>query len=51
MAHELGHLMLPSPGHSPDGIMRRGVDIEIGPVETFTTSQAREILFRLRQVP
>jgi hypothetical protein len=51
MAHELGHLMLPPPGHSPDGIMRRGVDIEIGPIETFTTSQAREILFRLRQVP
>jgi hypothetical protein len=51
MAHELGHLLLPLPGHSADGIMRPGVNIKLVPTETFTKSQAREILSRLRQVP
>ncbi len=51
MAHELGHLLLPLPGHSPSGIMRRGVDLQLRAMETFTTSQALEILSRLRQAP
>jgi hypothetical protein len=51
MAHQLGHLLLPLPGHSPDGIMRPGVHLELRATDTFTKSQAREILSRLRQVP
>ncbi len=51
MAHEIGHLLLPPPGHSADGIMRRGVDTNLRAIETFTKFQAREILSRLRQLP
>jgi len=48
MAHELGHLLLPPPGHSADGIMRPGVTITLRATDTFTKTQAREILSRLR---
>ena len=51
MAHELGHLLLPLPGHSADGIMRTGVYIRARRLETFTPPQAREIVCRLRRVP
>jgi hypothetical protein len=47
IAHELGHLMLPGPGHSVRGIMRSGVDVHVHPLETFTSPQARQILSRL----
>jgi hypothetical protein len=49
MAHELGHLMLPLPGHSADGIMRPGVYMKVRGAETFTKLQGREIVSRLRQ--
>ena len=48
MAHELGHLMLPPPGHSSDGIMRPGLETQSWSVETFTKPQAREVLRRVR---
>lgn len=51
MAHELGHLLLPLPGHSIDGIMRPNVMIRWEPPQTFSKSQAVEILRRLRQLP
>jgi hypothetical protein len=49
MAHELGHLLLPAPGHSLSGIMRAGVSTKLLPADTFTRAQAREILSRLRR--
>jgi hypothetical protein len=49
MAHELGHLLLPPPGHSPDGIMRPQLYLKLRATETFTKSQARQIVSRLRQ--
>jgi hypothetical protein len=49
MAHELGHLMLPLPGHSSSGIMRPNVNLHVAPGETFSKPQARQILARLRQ--
>jgi hypothetical protein len=51
MAHELGHLMLLSLRHSGNGIMSPNATIGAEPLDTFTTSQAREILSRLRQAP
>ena len=48
IAHELGHLMLPPPGHSSDGIMRPGLETQSWSVETFTKPQAREVLRRVR---
>ena len=51
IAHELGHLLLPSPQHSARGIMRSGVDVHTRPLETFTDSQARQIVSRLTHVP
>ena len=48
MAHELGHLLLPLPGHSAWGIMRPNVTTNIAPPATFSKSQAGEILCRLR---
>jgi hypothetical protein len=49
IAHELGHLMLSSRGHSDDGIMRPIVELRFRSTETFTKSQARDILTRLKQ--
>jgi len=47
IAHELGHLLLPRPGHSARGIMRTGIDVHARALETFTSPQARQILSRL----
>jgi hypothetical protein len=47
IAHELGHLMLPSPRHSARGIMRSGVEVHARARETFTDPQARQIVSRL----
>jgi hypothetical protein len=47
IAHELGHLMLPSPRHSARGIMRSGVYVQARALETFTDPQARQIVSRL----
>lgn len=47
IAHELGHLMLPSPRYSARGIMRSGVDVQTRPLETFTDPQAKQIVSRL----
>ena len=48
IAHELGHLLLPLPGHSADGIMRPGLETKSWYVNTFTKPQAREVLSRIR---
>ena len=48
MAHELGHLLLPPPGHSSGGIMRPNVDVRLAPPATFMKWQAAEIRCRLR---
>ena len=48
IAHELGHLMLPLPGHTADGIMRPEVETKSWHVKTFTKPQAREVLSRVR---
>ena len=47
IAHELGHLMLPSPRHSARGIMRSGVEVQVRALETFTDPQATQIVSRL----
>jgi len=51
IAHELGHLLLPPPGHSLDGIMRAELETRSWAFRTFTPPQAREVLSRLRQLP
>jgi hypothetical protein len=48
IAHELGHLMLPAPGHSAAGIMRPELETKSWTVMTFTRSQAQEVLSRVR---
>jgi hypothetical protein len=48
IAHELGHLLLPPPGHSLDGIMRAELETRSWALKTFTAPQAREVLTRLR---
>src|SRR5512138_1140594 len=48
IAHELGHLLLPPPGHSLDGIMRAELETRSWALKTFTAPQAREVLSRLR---
>ena len=48
IAHELGHLLLPPPGHSWDGIMCPGLETKSWAVKTFTKPQAREVLSRVR---
>ena len=48
IAHELGHLMLPAPGHSAAGIMRPELETKSWTVMTFTKSQAQEVLSRVR---
>jgi hypothetical protein len=52
MAHEMGHLLLPHPGHSPSGIMRPGWDGDdlrhiAGGSLQFTAVQARAIRAKL----
>jgi hypothetical protein len=47
IAHELGHLMLPPPGHSATGIMRPNVSFDGSAIETFNGAQARQIRSRL----
>jgi hypothetical protein len=49
IAHELGHLMLSTRAHSAAGIMRPGVELRFRSTETFTKSQARDILTGLDQ--
>jgi len=49
IAHELGHLMLPTRAHSAEGIMRPNVEFRFRSTETFTKSQARDILKGLEQ--
>jgi hypothetical protein len=51
IAHELGHLLLPPPGHSPTGIMRAELETRSWGLRTFTSLQAREVLSRLRALP
>jgi hypothetical protein len=50
MAHELGHLLLPSGRHSREGIMRAGIDKKQLSVTTFTKPEAREILAEIRML-
>jgi hypothetical protein len=44
IAHELGHLMIPGPGHTTRGIMQSGLNVHVHPMETFTGPQARQIV-------
>jgi len=47
IAHELGHFLLPPPGHSPGGIMRPELDSKSWAIRTFTAKQEQEIHTRL----
>jgi hypothetical protein len=44
MAHELGHLILASPGHSFRGIMRGEIPLRMRATETFTKRERLAIL-------
>lgn len=43
IAHELGHVLLPPNSHSPRGIMRGNIDLELKNPDRFTPDQARLI--------
>ena len=49
IAHEIGHLLLPTRAHSPSGIMKAGLDGERAAQGAlfFTREQARQIRTRL----
>jgi hypothetical protein len=47
IAHELGHLLLPSNSHSERGLMRAKWNLRSGLLEYFTTAQAETIQRRL----
>jgi hypothetical protein len=47
IAHELGHLLLAPPGHSPSGIMRAELERSSWALRTFTSRQKGEMLARL----
>ena len=49
IAHELGHLMLGEPGHSPKGIMRLEAYLTRWSNETFTKAQGRKIRARIEE--
>lgn len=49
IAHELGHLLLPAPSHSPSGLMRATLDLKLTARRKlqFTSDQAAQIRERL----
>lgn len=47
IAHEVGHLLLPPPGHSLSGIMRPELATKSWAMRTFTAMQKQEIQTRL----
>jgi len=49
MAHEIGHMLLPRPSHSPDGIMRPSLDLERAMPPQFSAVQANLIRTKLAQ--
>ena len=51
IAHELGHLVLPTGAHSKRGIMRAGLDMDQLSIVTFTELEARSILAVLSRTP
>ena len=48
IAHELGHLVLPTGAHSRQGIMRPALDMKQLSIVTFTKVEARSIVAALR---
>jgi len=51
IAHEVGHLLLPSNSHSEDGIMRGVWDLRSGLLEYFTSAQTQPIQQQLMLAP
>jgi hypothetical protein len=53
IAHELGHLLLPPNSHSPAGVMRSNLDLQLASAKRlrFTSEQAASILERLEASP
>jgi hypothetical protein len=49
MAHEIGHMLLPPPSHSPEGIMRPSLELKRSILPRFTAAQADVIRARLGQ--
>ncbi|MBM3819434.1 MAG: hypothetical protein FJW14_10535 [Acidimicrobiia bacterium] len=49
IAHEIGHMLLPQPSHSPEGIMRPSLELERSILPIFTAAQADTIRARLDQ--
>ena len=48
MAHELGHLLLPDPRHSPAGIMRESFPLTTRSIDSFTAAELALICERLK---
>jgi hypothetical protein len=49
IAHEIGHMLLPPPSHSREGIMRSALDLKRSFLPLFTVTQAGAIRTRLVQ--
>ena len=53
MAHELGHLLLPPHSHSPAGVMRATIDLELASAKKlrFTHDQGALIVRKIEGSP
>jgi hypothetical protein len=47
IAHEMGHLVLRTPGHFPSGIMRADSDVYSIHLQNFDKTQARTVQFTM----
>jgi hypothetical protein len=50
LAHEIGHQLLPMPGHSEGSLMRASMNFRVRTLPTFTDVEARSIRLRLSDV-
>ena len=50
LAHEIGHHLLPMPGHSDGSLMRASMNFRVHTLPTFTDAEARSIRLRLSDV-
>lgn len=51
LAHEVGHLLLPRPGHAQKGLMKSGLDFRSRAADTFTATERAAIKLALAVRP
>jgi hypothetical protein len=51
LAHEVGHLLLPRPGHARTGLMKSGLDFRSRASDKFTATERAEIKLALAFTP